>query len=152
MKVHDARSTMRAPFTDDLCDAFTKNLHLTIPADGQLHYGSEPTSSRRMFLAEIERLNREIRETSLKLHQLRKSAVSFAVYEALGDDAAKDPHHGKRPIEWDVVERTCTYYEKYSNDKNTTDTETRRRRIALEFALDDMQRARDELLSACMER
>lgn len=126
------------------------NLKVTVPKGGQVHYGSEPTSSRRLILGEIERLNATIKETAWKLQLLRKGAVSFAVYESLSEDAERQGR-SRGTIEWDTVDRTCTYYEKFTHDKDK-DVELQRRRIELELVLDDLQRTRDELLTTCMGR
>lgn len=150
----DDLCTTREPFTDEtnrVCDAFSKvSLRVKVPEKGELHYGSSgPTSTRRMVLAELERLNGTIHETAMKLQLLRKGTVTFAVYESLGDDAEREGHE-RDAIEWDTVDRACAYYEKYTHDKHKA-LEMKRREVALELALEDMQRAREHLLSACME-
>lgn len=148
------RSTTREPFTDEtnhLCDMLSKTtLRVDVPKGGEIHYGSDPTSSRRLALAKIEHVNELIRETAMKLQHLRKGIVSFAVFESMGDDAEREGRP-RGEISWDTVDRTCTYYEKYAHDKSK-DEEMRRRRVALEYELDDLQRVREHLISVCMGR
>lgn len=103
-----------------------------------------------MFLSEIERVNQSIEETAMKLNHIRKGAVSFAVFETLADDA--ESAGGTRDqIHWDTVDKACSYYEEFKRDENKKH-EIERRKIALEYELDDLQRAREHLLSVCMGR
>jgi hypothetical protein len=146
---------MREPFTDEsntLCERLERTLSIKVPPEkgGSMHYGSDPTSSRRMFLSEVDRVNRSIEDTAMKLNHIRKGAVSFAVYETLGDDAEKSGR-SRDEIRWDTVDKTCSYYEEFKRDENKK-KEIERRRIALEFELDELQRVREHLLSVCMGR
>jgi hypothetical protein len=146
---------MREPFTDEtntLSDALSRTLSIKIPRGSEQHYGSDPdpTSSYRAHLSEMERVNRSIEETAMKLHHIRKGAVSFAVYESLGDEAEQSGR-SRGEIPWDTVDKACSYYEKFKRDENKK-REIERRKIALEFELDDLQRTRENLLSLCMGR
>ena len=144
---------MREPFTDEtntLSDALSRTLSIKIPRGCEQHYGSDPTSSHRAHLSEVERVNRSIEETAMKLNHIRKGAISFAVYETLGDEAEQSGR-SRGEIRWDTVDKACSYYEKFKRDENKKQ-EIERRKIALEFELEDLQRARENLLTLCMGR
>jgi hypothetical protein len=144
---------MREPFTDEknLCHVLTRTLSIKVPhVKRDQHYGSEPTSSRRARLSEVERINQSIEHTAMKLNHIRKGAVSYAVYESLGDDA-EQTGGSRNDIHWDTVDKTCSYYEKFKRDENKKE-EIERRKIALEYELEDLQRSREYLLTLCMEK